>query len=74
MSSGRLLVVGHDQEVRRSLRRALGLEGYEVATAVDGMAGLAQLAIQPADAIILDVMMPRLDVLGMAIVDHLIGA
>ena len=30
------------------------------------MAGLEQLAIRPADAIILDVMMPRLDGLGMA--------
>ena len=66
MSSGRLLVVEDDQEVRRSLRRALRLEGYEVVTAVDGMAGLEQLAIHPADAIILDVMMPRLDGLAMA--------
>lgn len=66
MSSGRLLVVEDDQEVRRSLRRALRLEGYEVTTAKDGMAGLEQLAIRPADAIILDVMMPRLDGLGMA--------
>lgn len=52
--------------MRRSLRRALRLEGYEVATAGDGMAGIEQLAIQPADAIILDVMMPRLDGLGVA--------
>ena len=66
MSSGRLLVVEDDQEVRRSLRRALRLEGYEVDSARDGMAGLEQLAIHPADAIILDVMMPRLDGLGMA--------
>ncbi|MDE0375846.1 MAG: response regulator transcription factor [bacterium] len=66
MSSGRLLVVEDDQEVRRSLRRALRLEGYEVTTARDGLAGLEQLAIHPADAIILDVMMPRLDGLGMA--------
>ena len=66
MSSGRLLVVEDDREIRRSLRRALRMEGYEVATAVDGMAGLEQLAIHPADAIILDVTMPRLDGLGMA--------
>lgn len=66
MGSGRLLVVEDDQEIRRSLRRALRMEGYEVATAGDGMAGLEQLAVQPADAIILDVMMPRLDGLGVA--------
>lgn len=42
------------------------MEGYEVTTAEDGMVGLEQLAIQPADAIILDVMMPRLDGLGVA--------
>ena len=35
-------------------------------SARDGMAGLERLAIHPADAIILDVMMPRLDGLGMA--------
>ncbi|WP_420612966.1 response regulator transcription factor [Candidatus Spongiisocius sp.] len=66
MGSGRLLVVEDDQEIRRSLRRALRMEGYEVTTAEDGMAGLEQLSIQPADAIILDVMMPRLDGLGVA--------
>ena len=57
MSSGRRLVVEDDQEIRRSLR----LEGYEVTTARDGLAGLEQLAIHPAGAIILDIMMPRLE-------------
>ena len=66
MSKGRLLVVEDDREVRQSLRRALRIEGFEVVTARDGLAALEQLDTGPADAIILDVMMPRLDGLGVA--------
>ena len=42
------------------------MEGFEVITARDGLAALEQLDVGPADAIILDVMMPRLDGLGVA--------
>lgn len=42
------------------------MEGFEVVTARDGLAALEQLDTGPADAIILDVMMPRLDGLGVA--------
>jgi two-component system response regulator MprA len=59
----RVLVVDDDTAVRDSVRRALQLEGYDVATAADGFEAL--LAIegpgQEPDAILLDVMMPRLD-------------
>ncbi len=46
-----------------SMRRALSLEGYEVATATDGAEALLTIARAGAepDAILLDVMMPRLD-------------
>ncbi len=69
MGSGKLLVVEDDQGVRQSLSRALRMEGYEVVTAADGMAGIEQMDLQPADAIILDVMMPRLD--GLEVARHL---
>src|ERR1700678_133991 len=60
----RVLVVDDDQDVRESLRRALGYAGYEVATAVNGADALQAVARSPVDLIILDVLMPMLDGLG----------
>lgn len=56
-----MLVVEDDGAVRRAVERALGFEGYEVATARDGAEALAMLLRSPVDAIVLDVMMPRVD-------------
>jgi len=56
-----ILVVDDDQAVRDSLARSLKYTGYEVTTASDGVAALAQLSTTKADAVIMDVMMPRLD-------------
>ncbi len=56
-----ILVVDDDQAVRDSLARSLQYHGYEVTTAVDGIQALAQLAARRPDAVIMDVMMPRLD-------------
>jgi two-component system response regulator MprA len=60
----RLLVVDDDRAVRESLRRALILEGYEVDLAVDGVDALTQAATANPDAVVLDVLMPELDGLG----------
>jgi two-component system response regulator MprA len=56
-----ILVVDDDQAVRDSLRRSLEYNGYEVSTAADGLEALARLAAIRPDAVIMDVMMPRLD-------------
>lgn len=56
-----ILVVDDDQGVRDSLARALGYSGYEVHTAADGLEALAALSSYRPDAVIMDVMMPRLD-------------
>lgn len=56
-----ILVVDDDQAVRDSLVRSLGYSGYEVVTAGDGVEALAKLAGSRVDAIVMDVMMPRLD-------------
>ncbi|MFV0405630.1 MAG: response regulator transcription factor [Propioniciclava sp.] len=56
-----ILVVDDDQAVRDSLKRSLHYSGYEVATAVDGVEALAYLSANRIDAVIMDVMMPRLD-------------
>ncbi len=56
-----ILVVDDDQAVRDSLARSLQYSGYEVVTASDGVEALARLSSTRPDAVIMDVMMPRLD-------------
>jgi len=56
-----ILVVDDDQAVRDSLARSLQYSGYEILTAEDGVDALAKLAGARPDAVIMDVMMPRLD-------------
>jgi len=57
----RLLVVDDDPSVREALALVLDLNGFEVDTAVDGREAIRTLAVAPADAVILDVLMPGLD-------------
>src|SRR5215218_5687585 len=57
----RILVVDDDRAVRESLRRSLAFNGYTVELAGDGHAALEALATSRPDAMVLDVMMPRLD-------------
>jgi two-component system response regulator MprA len=63
MVSVKILVVDDERAVRESLRRALELEGYEIELAGDGNEALSTLGRDepPADAVILDVLMPGLD-------------
>ena len=56
-----ILVVDDDQAVRDSLARSLQYSGYEVTAAGDGLEALARLSALRPDAVIMDVMMPRLD-------------
>jgi two-component system response regulator MprA len=57
----RILVVDDDRAVRESLRRSLQFNGYTVALAGDGQQAMEVLAMQRPDAMVLDVMMPRVD-------------
>jgi two-component system response regulator MprA len=57
----RILVVDDDRAVRESLRRSLAFNGYQVELAADGHEALDAVAAQRPDAMVLDVMMPRLD-------------
>jgi two-component system response regulator MprA len=57
----RILVVDDEPAVRDAVDRALRLEGYEVALAVDGEQALHWLERHSADAVVLDVLMPVLD-------------
>ena len=56
-----VLVVEDDRAVRESLRRSLEFNGYKVSTAADGAEALAGISGINPDAVVMDVMMPRLD-------------
>ncbi|HLL07652.1 MAG TPA: response regulator transcription factor [Nocardioidaceae bacterium] len=56
----RILVVDDDRAVRESLRRSLEFNGYDVQLASDGAEALARVASAQPDAVVIDVMMPRL--------------
>jgi len=62
MRAMRVLVVDDERAVRESLQRALELEGYDVELAADGEEAIERLTVTaPADAVILDVLMPGID-------------
>jgi len=57
----RILVVDDEPAVQSALSRALTLEHYTVAQAMDGVQALERLGADPYEAVILDIAMPRLD-------------
>ena len=57
----RILVVDDEPAVREAIRRSLVFEGYETRLAADGLAALEQIEAHRPDAIVLDVLMPRMD-------------
>ncbi|MGI9578230.1 MAG: response regulator transcription factor [Microthrixaceae bacterium] len=60
----RLLVAEDDPEIRQALERILTYEGYEVHTVNDGAAALEAVRESEPAAVILDVMMPFVDGIG----------
>lgn len=60
MTAVRVLVVEDDPSVRGLLHTLLSAEGYEVATASDGLAGLVKVTAAPPALVLLDLMMPDL--------------
>ena len=60
-SLGRVLVVDDDDVIRQLITVNLELEGFDVATAIDGQDCLDRVKDVRPDVITLDVMMPRLD-------------
>ncbi|MDT5080183.1 MAG: two-component system, OmpR family, response regulator MprA [Mycobacterium sp.] len=65
----RILVVDDDRAVRESLRRSLAFNGYSVDLAQDGQEALEMITRERPDALVLDVMMPRMD--GLQVCRHL---
>ena len=60
----RVLVADDDRAIRESLARALELEGYAVTGVGDGVEALATVRRDAYDALVVDVMMPGVDGLG----------
>lgn len=57
----RILVVDDEPQIRRFLDISLRAQGYQVALAANGHAGLAELAAHGADLVVLDIGLPDLD-------------
>ncbi len=68
MSDPAILVVDDDDNNRFTLTQRLKREGWgNVALACDGREALARLAERPFDLVLLDVMMPELDGIGVLV-------
>lgn len=65
----RILVVEDEPGVAHFLRQGLTESGYAVDVAEDGIEGLAYAASLDYDAIILDIMLPKMD--GLSVLNHL---
>lgn len=57
----RILVIEDDKRLATVLRRGLEAEGFAVDNALDGEQGLWLATEQPYDAIVLDIMLPKLN-------------
>ncbi len=57
----KILVVDDDEDIVRVVRINLELEGFEVASAFDGVEALESAIASPPNLVLLDIMMPRMD-------------
>jgi DNA-binding response OmpR family regulator len=62
--SKRILIIDDDASVRTLFHDTLVEEGYEVEVAIDGQEGLTLVQSGGYDLVLLDVMMPKIDGIG----------
>ncbi len=60
----KILIVDDEPETVRILSVMLGMRGYEVSKAFRGLQALEMIARQPPDVVLLDVMLPDVDGIG----------
>lgn len=56
----KVMVVEDQERIRTMLVRLLTAEGHQTMTAVDGRVALSRMTAEPADLVLLDLVMPRL--------------
>ena len=61
MKKGKILVVDDEVYIVHILDFSLGMEGYEVVTALDGEEALSKAVEHRPDLVVLDIMMPKMD-------------
>jgi DNA-binding response OmpR family regulator len=61
VAAARILLIEDDRRLAEMVSEYLGEAGFRVAVAGDGRTGLAHLASEPYDALILDLMLPDMD-------------
>ena len=61
MATKRILVIEDDRHIAEGLKLNLGLQGYEVVVAGDGVSGLQEWRRIRPDLIVLDIMLPGID-------------
>src|SRR5215475_1594178 len=57
-TSGSVLIIDDEAEIRESLQTLLEMEGYDVETAATGMQGLTRIGQRPFDLVLLDLALP----------------
>lgn len=67
----RVLVADDDASIRTLVVRLLRRAGFETVEAMDGSEAIERLDRETFDAVVLDLMMPRVD--GFGVVDHVIA-
>jgi CheY-like chemotaxis protein len=67
----RVLVADDEDSIRMLLTRLLRRAGFETAEAGDGQEAIETLDTQQFDAVVLDLMMPRVD--GFGVIEHVIA-
>ena len=72
MKKAQILVVDDESGVRELVGDVLGLEGYAVTIAVDGLDALSQIRKQKFDLYVLDINMPKID--GLVLLEKVRGA
>ena len=72
MKKAQILVVDDESGVRELVGDVLGLEGYQVTIAVDGLDALSQIRKQKFDLYVLDINMPKID--GLVLLEKVRGS
>jgi len=72
MKKAQILVVDDESGVRDLVGDVLGLEGYQVTIAIDGLDALSHIRKQKFDLYVLDINMPKID--GLVLLEKVRGA